>query len=365
MSTDKPPEPLVRDTRPIVGRDSGNLSIWLFVGGILILGIMLFNVLDARRRGLSAPTVRPRAADLRQLPASPPPLYVPPEPLLAVEPVVPIPPAATTVPPAARPALPPAQPPAQQPFLQPAPPPPVPLVSAPNRAGGSVLILDATTPEAIQVPTAPGAAVGAAGTAAIAATAGSSRARATQSRQRETTIQQGTLIPAVLETALDSTRPGQARALVSQDVRGYASKHVLIPRGSRLFGEYRADLAPGQNRALVQWTRLDRPDGVTIAIDSPAADTLGRAGIRGKVNSHFFERFGSAILQSSLDLGVSLAARSVGNGAVILGLPTGGFGGQSATQPQQIQPTLTVRQGAAISVFVARDLDFTAVERRR
>jgi len=63
----------------------------------------------------------------------------------------------------------------------------------------------------------------------------------------------------VLETAFDSTRPGLARALVQSDVRGFDGSRVLIPRGSRLIGEYRSDVAPGQHRALVNWTRLIRP----------------------------------------------------------------------------------------------------------
>lgn len=172
---------------------------------------------------------------------------------------------------------------------------------------------------------------------------------------------QGTLIPAVLETALDSTRPGQARALVSRDVRGFDGSRVLIPRGSRLFGEYRADLAPGQNRAFVQWTQLVRPDGVTIAIGSPAADALGRAGIKGQVNSHFFERFGAAILQSTLDLGVNLATAQIGDSSVIV-VPNPTQQGPQLTPPSQVQPTLKVKQGARVTVFVARDLDFTAVE---
>lgn len=224
-----------------------------------------------------------------------------------------------------------------------------------------MLVFDGSPGDA---PLATNAANAAGGGPAVAVASGSTRTRAARLAGQRTTVPQGTLILAVLETALDSTRPGQARALVSRDVRGFDGSRVLIPRGSRLYGEYRADLAPGQNRALVQWTRLVRPDGVTIAIDSPAADALGRAGIRGKVNSHFLERFGGALLQSSLDLGVSLASQSIGDGSVIL-LPRGGQGVGSGFAPQQqIRPTLTVRQGTRVTVFVARDLDFASVDGR-
>lgn len=173
------------------------------------------------------------------------------------------------------------------------------------------------------------------------------------------TVTQGSVIQGVLETALDTTRTGLARAIVSRDVRGFDGAQVLIPRGSRLIGEYQSDVAAGQNRALIRWTRLIRPDGVTIAIQSPSADTLGRAGVRGKVHTHFLERYSGAILQSALDVGVGLATQSVTNGAVILGWPGGGgaSGARTATG-SDVRATVTVRQGASVSVFVARDLDF-------
>jgi type IV secretion system protein VirB10 len=176
-------------------------------------------------------------------------------------------------------------------------------------------------------------------------------------------VPQGTLIAAVLETALDSTRPGLARALVSRDVYGFDGTKLLIPRGSRLIGEYKGDLSAGQNRALIIWTRLVRPDGAAIALASPSADPLGRIGVKGKVNSHFFARFGEAILQSSLDVGVALASRN-SNSPYIFALPNAA---RTAVGPigsgGEVRPTLKVRQGTAVSVFVARDLDFTKVEK--
>jgi type IV secretion system protein VirB10 len=177
-------------------------------------------------------------------------------------------------------------------------------------------------------------------------------------------VPQGTLIPAVLETAFNSTRPGLARAMVSHDVRGFDGKRVLIPRGSRLIGEYGADVLPGQNRALIMWSRLIRPDGVSINIGSPATDTFGRGGVKGSVNSHFFERFGSALLQSALDIGVNLASRRGSNGVVVI--PTSSVGTLGALGPRtQIPPTIKVPAGRSISVFVAQDLDFTGAGARQ
>ena len=185
------------------------------------------------------------------------------------------------------------------------------------------------------------------------------RVEATRFLNPATTVPKGTVIQAVLETALDSNRAGLARALVSRDVMGFDGTRILIPRGSRIIGEYKSDVVLGQNRVLIQWQRLTRPDGIIINMDSPSADPLGRAGIRGKVNNHFFQRFGGAILQSALDVGTQLATREVSRDSVYIGLP--GLSQSIAPTPEKIQPTVTVKQGRSVSVFVARDLDFTKV----
>src|SRR3546814_12226020 len=101
-------------------------------------------------------------------------------------------------------------------------------------------------------------------------------------------------------------------------------------------------------RAFVTWTRLIRPDGVTIALASPTTDPVGVGGVRAKVDSHFFERFAGSFLQSAMLIGGNLAARSAGD-SVVVALP-GSFPGGNATMPAtQIPPTLSVRQGTSIS----------------
>jgi len=110
-----------------------------------------------------------------------------------------------------------------------------------------------------------------------------------------------------------------------------------------------------------------RPDGVIINLDSPSADPLGRAGVKGKVNGHFIERYSGAILQSALDVGTQVAANKLASGATVYALPSlyglsGAARGGPATAQQSVQPTVTVKQGTSVSVFVAKDLDFTSVE---
>jgi type IV secretion system protein VirB10 len=343
---------------PAVARPGSGAPVWGIMLGVALVGLLLFVALDARRRSLTAPAVRARSADLVTTPAPPPALYVPPEPAPppVVQPVTVVQPAPTYRPPA--PAPPPQIVYVPQPTAAPAPAP-----LPPQRATTEpALVIDTTGP----APAGPNAQGGPQVQMSPLGNAGSNiagaRAGAGVLANRATTVPQGTLIPAILETALDSTRPGLARAIVSRDVRGFDGKRVLIPRGSRLIGEYRSDAEAGQNRMLVNWIRLIRPDGATIAIGSPSGDTLGRGGIRASVNTHFFERFAGAILQSALDVGVNLASRSVDSSVVVL--PGGGLQGGMTRIPNQVRPTLKVKPATSISIFVARDLDFTGVEGR-
>nr|WP_314464651.1 TrbI/VirB10 family protein [uncultured Novosphingobium sp.] len=173
-----------------------------------------------------------------------------------------------------------------------------------------------------------------------------------------TTVTQGTLIPAVLETAIDTDVPGYVRAIVSADVRSFDGKRTLVPRSSRLIGQYKSGLTAGQKRAYVIWSRLIRPDGVSVNLGSPAIAFGGETGLPGKVNSHFFERFGSAMLLSVVG-GLSTLATS--GSSVVVG------GGQSAAaaavqQSGSVGPTIRVRQGEPIRVFTAKDLDFSQVQ---
>ncbi|MEY2925906.1 MAG: hypothetical protein RL367_383 [Pseudomonadota bacterium] len=173
------------------------------------------------------------------------------------------------------------------------------------------------------------------------------------------TVAQGTLMSAVLETALDSDLPGYVRAIISRDVKSYDGSRVLIPRSSRVIGQYKSELAVGQTRAYVLWTRLIRPDGVSIALGSPATDSAGRNGLSGKVSSHFGKRFGSAILLSMI--GATGQAIGGGNSAVIVAGPQAAASA-TAQRDLNIPPTVHVKQGQPIRIFTARDLDFATVD---
>lgn len=331
------------DIRPVVaGGNSSRLGLVAAAGIILIGGFLVFNALRASSEPARQPTTLAQGSLASDRISSPPPLAIPlafsaNQQRAALEPVQP----RSAVLQAA-----PLQQPASPPTILPSPPaaffPPVPFQPLAPRPEVVFEARDQPRPEASQVGTGSG---------------GGERVYAERFANPSTTIPRGTVIPAVLETALDSTRPGGVRALVQRDVFGFDGTQVLIQRGSRLYGEYSADLQPGQRRAMIQWTRLIRPDGVTIALDSPASDVLGRAGVKGDVDSKFFQRFGGAILQSILDIGVGVATREATDG-VIVALP-GSTQNLQVQQQASIQPTLKVDQGTSVSVFVARELDFS------
>lgn len=174
-----------------------------------------------------------------------------------------------------------------------------------------------------------------------------------------TTVTQGTFIPAVLETAINTDVPGFVRAVVSQDVRSFDGKRVLIPRSSRLIGQYQSGVEQGQRRAYVIWTRLIRPDGVSVDLASPGVSFDGTTGLAGDVNTHFLQRFGSGLLLSVV--GGLGAVATGGVGGLILGSGAQGAANSAVQQNGQISPTIRVPMGEPIRVYVARDLDFSRV----
>ncbi len=290
------------------------------------------------------------------------------------------PPQAAAVPAPVAPVEDPAQQPGAVPIVPQADPAPAPVfVNDPNAMPASAvnpyaspqLVFDASTARGLRLAEAPvGAAPGTpgaevAGTGAAAAFAsrvggvGGAPAQARAMTNPSTTVTEGTLIPAILETAINTDVPGYVRAVVSQDVRSFDGKRILVPRSSRLIGQYQAGVQQGQKRAYVIWTRLIRPDGVSVNLASPAVGFDGATGLEGDVNSHFFQRFGSGLLLSVVGGLGAIATGGVG-GVIVAGGAQGAA--NSAVQSQgQISPTIRVRMGEPIRVFTARDLDFSTV----
>jgi type IV secretion system protein VirB10 len=266
----------------------------------------------------------------------------------------------------------------QRPDPAPAPvlavPPGVDTGVATNPYASPQLVYDASraavqAARAAEAAPAPGAATGsstsdsgAGGAAAAFASriggGGGLPAQARAMTNPSTTVTEGTMIPAILETAINTDVPGYVRAVVSQDVRSFDGTKVLIPRSSRLIGQYQSGVQQGQRRAYVIWTRLIRPDGASVNIASPAVAFNGTTGLEGDVNNHFFRRFGSAMLLSVVG---GLGAIASGGAGLVIGGAGQSAAAIAAQQDGQIGPTIRVRMGEPIRVFTARDLDFTEV----
>ncbi len=339
------------DLRPRVALPGEGLPLPLLVALALLLGLGAFLFLQGHRRGAAEPALAMVAT-----PEIPPLPVEPDKPASAVVATMPMPrrPVTTAAPSVASapifyhaPAPTPAGLVGEEPLVAPRPV----AAHAGGPEKGGALVLDLTQGAGVAVNGATGAEA-----------AGDDTVHAAPMRGRATIIAQGTVMEAVLETPLNSDRPGLARAIVGDDVRGFDGSRILIPRGSRLLGEFKADSNPGQRRVLVTWTRLIRPDGVAIRIASPAVDPLGGAGVPGAVNTHFVERFSAAVLQSALAVGVNLASTLPvqGAGSVYLGLPSGQAQQMgSALAPNASRaPTVKVKEGTRIAVLVAHDLDF-------
>ena len=180
---------------------------------------------------------------------------------------------------------------------------------------------------------------------------------------------QGNLLDCSLDVAISSAVPGMTKCTLTRSVYGDDRKVVLLERGTELTGQYQGGMQQGQKRLFILWVRAKTPAGVVITLSSPGTDSLGRSGVDGFVDTHFWERFGSGLLLSVIDdtFQIASARAQNGNGGTTIVLP------QNTTQTAKnaaaiavendvhIPPTLEKNQGEHVSIFVARDLDFRTV----
>jgi type IV secretory pathway VirB10-like protein len=174
----------------------------------------------------------------------------------------------------------------------------------------------------------------------------------------------GTVISAALLTGIDSDLPGEVMASVTQSVYDTVTgRYLLIPQGSRLIGEYDAQVAFGQRRVLLVWTRLIRPDGSSIVLDRlPGSDTEGHAGLEDQVDYHWGRIVAGAAVSTLLGINAQLVAQNQSNGSVIVATRDSAQDSVNQTGQQltrknlDVQPTLKIRPGFELRVMVRRDL---------
>ncbi|KRB93715.1 type IV secretion system protein VirB10 [Sphingomonas sp. Root720] len=185
--------------------------------------------------------------------------------------------------------------------------------------------------------------------------------RATMVADRSLLLSAGTVIPCTLQTAINSTQAGFVSCVINHDVYSENGRIVLLDKGTKVLGQYSGGITQGQARLFVLWTRALTPRGVAIDLSSPAADSLGRAGLPGGVDTQFWARFGIGLVISVLEDASSIAGRAVaGEGSYTTQVP-GNTANSVLQQTMQIRPILKKNQGDTAAIFVAKDFDFRPV----
>jgi type IV secretion system protein VirB10 len=176
-------------------------------------------------------------------------------------------------------------------------------------------------------------------------------------------LAKGAFIDCTLETAIDSTLPGMTTCITATDTFSADGTVVLLERGTKLVGETRGEVQQGSARIFVLWTEARTPTGVVVPLSSPGTDELGRSGLPGEVNRHFWDRFGAAILMTVINGAVQGAVNSQNKSGSVSISPSTSTDVMSEVlrSTVNIPPTVTKAQGDRIQVFVARDVDFRPV----
>lgn len=179
-------------------------------------------------------------------------------------------------------------------------------------------------------------------------------------------VKEGSVIPGVMISGINSDLPGQIIAQVSQNVFDSVSgKHLLIPQGTKIVGSYDSYVAVGQDSAMVAWRRLIFPDGMSIELaNMPGADQGGYAGFRDQVNNHYFRIFGGAVMMSFLGAGFQLSqprphGEYPSNQEIVAAEVSRNIsqvGIELARRDMRIQPTIEIRPGYKFNIMVRRDM---------
>lgn len=206
----------------------------------------------------------------------------------------------------------------------------------------------------------------------VAATASTDATAARPITRPDTLLVRGTYIRCVLETRIVTDVPGFTSCVVTEPVYSINGRQLLLPKGSRVLGRYEAE--PRGPRVAVVWDRITTPNGIDISMASPGVDGLGGAGHPGHYSAHWGSRIGSALLVSLVSDAFKYAAAEegppgtvIGEGGVVVHSP---YESTTARTLERLAhqaldtrrpPTVTIHQGSLLNVYVARDVDFTAV----
>lgn len=196
---------------------------------------------------------------------------------------------------------------------------------------------------------------------------GDSAARAYLLPDPSLTVTRGRVIPCTLIPAIDTTLTGIVSCVTAEDVTGANNKVTLMDRGTLCTGLQGGGVTHGQSRVGIVWRRCETPQHVLIPLESGVTDSLGRPGIPGAVDNHFWDRFGAAIALSLItDIGPYLiATRQKGDNNTTISFPSIAGPKEVITEvlrnTADIPPTITAEHGAKVLIYLAGDIDFRDV----
>lgn len=178
-------------------------------------------------------------------------------------------------------------------------------------------------------------------------------------------LKAGTIIPAALETAVDTDLAGTITARVTANVYDTVTGDVLlVPQGARLLGRYERDVAYGQRRAFLVWDRILFPDGVSLTLGGmPAVDASGATGLRDRVDYHSGRLLAAIALGGAITTLGELARdqdedeRSlIANAGDAAAAEAAQVTGRLVDRELQVRPTVRIRAGAPVRVLLTRDV---------
>lgn len=184
----------------------------------------------------------------------------------------------------------------------------------------------------------------------------------------------GTYIRCVLETRIVTDIAGFTSCVVTEPVYSINGQRLLVPRGSKVSGRYGSG-EPGGPRVSVLWDRITTPTGVDVTMASPGVDNLGGAGHPGDYDAHWPARISSALLISLIGDGFKIAAAehgppttTIAQGVVVqepyesaTARTMERLANQALHKNMARPATVTIEPGEIVNIYVARDVDFSAV----
>lgn len=175
-------------------------------------------------------------------------------------------------------------------------------------------------------------------------------------------LPEGAFIDCTLETAISSSLPGMTTCITATDTFSADGTVVLLERGTKLVGETRGVVQAGSPRLFVLWNEARTPAGIVVPLASPGTDELGRSGLSGSIDWHWWQRFGAAILVTVIDGAVQTVADRSSSSSIQIN-PSGASEVISdiLRGTLAIPPTINKPQGDRIEILVARDVDFRSV----